>query len=164
MQKIGYNQRRKQISKLLIPVKLCWFHLMPANIVCAEMCSLTQAKLSSSCLCFYKKWAVLHEGLQKHNIFRWMPSAPAHGDELPATLTRSGGSLLRIWHLSSTKHLHWFCLQGYLTMSSCRRNNDKTMKTFFKATPSLFQTSFFLLDLHRLKSNPFAIYKFWCVL
>lgn len=34
---------------------------------------------------------MLCEGVQKHNIFRWMPSAPAHRDELPGTLTRSGG-------------------------------------------------------------------------
>lgn len=91
MQKIEYNQRRKHISKLLIPVKPCLFYQMPANIVCAEMCSLTPTKLSASCLRFCTNGLCWYEGLQKQNIFKWMPSAPAHGDELPGTLTRSGG-------------------------------------------------------------------------
>lgn len=58
---------------------------------------------------------------------------------------------------------HWFCLQGRLTMSPCRRNNDKTEDFFSKQHPNFFKL-FFLQDLHALKSNPFAIYKFCCVL
>lgn len=59
---------------------------------------------------------------------------------------------------------HWFCLQGCLTTSSWRRNNDKTVKTFFQSNVLIFPNFFFFQDLHALKSNPFAMYKLCCVL
>lgn len=71
VQKMGYNERRKCLSKWLISVKLSWVsfcvYWMPTITMCAQtLPSLMPTNLSTSCLCFYTNKLRWHgEGGQK---------------------------------------------------------------------------------------------------
>lgn len=132
------------------------FTELPA-ITVHDQSSLTQTNCSASCLCFYtNELCWYRDREQKYSSFWWKPFAVAHRDELPGMLTRSGDHFSE-WHFKQHQIPTLVLLAG-MSYATFLRNEWENRWDFSKQHPNFFQTFFLLLDLHPLKSSPFAMY------